>query len=237
MMPGMGSGGGPGGMGGMPGAAGMSGSRDMDMLGGGMGAAGYAPAAPEQPADGRKNAGVADQPLQAQNGVTGQTVAGASAAAAGSQLVPLDAEGKPQTEAAGQTLGDVTVESVPDLSTVILRGSRPDVSRVAAQVAKYWALQGLRGLSIQIDQSDARQVGDGSDDRTQAALEFRSLGTDPELDITVYQQSRMTWLAWTAVLVILVAGLMQTHARCARACAGSFCSLCWPVDCRSSAAR
>ena len=127
-------------------------------------------------------------------------------------LSRLDAEGKPQTEAAGQMLGDVKVESVPELGTVILRGSRPDVSRVAAQVAKYWALQGLRGLSIQIDQSDARQVGDGSDDRTQAALEFRSLGTDPELDITVYQQSRMTWLAWTVVLVILVAGLMQTHA-------------------------
>ncbi len=47
---------------------------------------------------------------------------------------------------------------------------------------------------------------------TGAALTFQSLGTDPQLDITVYQQHRMTWLAWAVALIIVVIGLMKTHA-------------------------
>ncbi len=69
-------------------------------------------------------------------------------------------------------------------------------------IDKYWALQGLRGLAIQID-------------RRGQELTFRSLGADPELDITVFQQSRMQWLALAAGALVLVAGLLLTRRRVA----------------------
>ncbi len=68
------------------------------------------------------------------------------------------------------------------------------------RIGKYWALQGLRGLRIRIDQS-----GD--------ALAFRSLGTDPVLDVTVYHQSRMDWLAFAIAMAVLVCGLLLSRSR------------------------
>ncbi len=80
------------------------------------------------------------------------------------------------------------------------------------QLAKYWALQGLRGVSIQLDQSSALGARSGAQDRPPGQLTFRSLGSDPELDITVYDQGRIRWLAWAVVLAILTAGLLKARA-------------------------
>ena len=85
-------------------------------------------------------------------------------------------------------------------------------SAAASKLAKYWALQGLRGLSIEIDQSRVGSDTSRPGAETSEALTFQSLGTDPELDITVYQQHRMTWLAWAVALFIVVVGLLRAHA-------------------------
>ncbi len=65
-------------------------------------------------------------------------------------------------------------------------------------IGKYWALQGLRGLEIRLDESGEK-------------LAFQSLGTDPLLDITVFQQNRMNSLATAVALGILVWGLLLSR--------------------------
>jgi hypothetical protein len=75
----------------------------------------------------------------------------------------------------------------------------PDSSRKGTKLGKHWALQGLRGLQIQIDPS--------SPDVT-----FRSLGAEPLLQMTIFHQDRMTWLAWAVALVVLGVGLLMTRS-------------------------
>ena len=70
---------------------------------------------------------------------------------------------------------------------------------VAPSLGKYWALQGLSGLSIKIDESGE-------------SVAFHSLGNQPELDVTVFQQNRMEWFAWAVALAIVVAGLLMANA-------------------------
>lgn len=81
-----------------------------------------------------------------------------------------------------------------------------------SKMARYWALQGLSGLSIEIDRSQVRTDSNDSTASTDQPVTFQSLGNNPELDITVYQQYRMTWLGWAVALAIIVVGLYRTHA-------------------------
>ncbi len=80
--------------------------------------------------------------------------------------------------------------------------SSTSMPRPDPKIGKYWALQGLRGLAITLDRSGEE-------------LTFRSLGTDPLLDVTVFQKSRMNTLALAVALVIIVFGLLLTHRRVA----------------------
>ena len=59
---------------------------------------------------------------------------------------------------------------------------------------KIWALQGVRGLRIQIED-------------TGAGVTFRSLGETPRLQATVFDSRRMDWLAWAAALAVIAVGL------------------------------
>ncbi|MHB8953982.1 MAG: hypothetical protein ACYC4U_13515 [Pirellulaceae bacterium] len=196
-MPGMGSGGmsgGMGGAGGMPGAG---------MMGPGMGMA--QPAQPPPTAN-FDPFGAGLPPSDPAAAVPSQR-----SRRAGELLAPLTSPSAATEQLQRRTSGvdreesqDQTVQSLAEPGAVA-------ASAAASKLAKYWALQGLRGLSIEIDQSQvgsaAHQLEPGSE-----PLTFQSLGADPELDITVYQQPRMTALAWAVALFIVVIGLLRTHA-------------------------
>ena len=80
-------------------------------------------------------------------------------------------------------------------------GVETTAASTAAPVTKLgqlWALQGLSGVSIEIDESGESVL-------------FQSLGADPLLDVTVLQQHRMDWLAWATALAIVVAGLLMVR--------------------------
>ncbi len=84
----------------------------------------------------------------------------------------------------------------PTVTGIVVAGE----STADPMIGKYWALQGLRGLEIRIDESGEK-------------LAFQSLGTDPLLDITVFQQSRMNWLAAAVALAIVVWGLLLSRSK------------------------
>ncbi len=63
------------------------------------------------------------------------------------------------------------------------------------KAGKYWALQGLRSLNINLDESGNEVV-------------FRSLGADPTLDVRVFHQGRMQWFAWAVAALVLMLGLL-----------------------------
>ncbi len=129
---------------------------------------------------------------------------------AGTQMRPLD--GTPPAAQAAVAAGDDALAAIQQRvplaggTTAVLSDGTSNTmqleDQIAPMVGKYWALQGLRGLEIQIDAS-----GEG--------LAFQSLGTDPELDITVFQQSRVKWLAIAAALAVLVAGILLSRSRLA----------------------
>ncbi|MFO7906615.1 MAG: hypothetical protein R6U98_28420 [Pirellulaceae bacterium] len=75
---------------------------------------------------------------------------------------------------------------------------QPDI-----KTGKYWALQGLRGLPITIDRPDQEIGWLMGEERT-----FRSLGSEPLLDITVFRNTRMQWLALSVALAVVVWGLL-----------------------------
>jgi hypothetical protein len=87
-----------------------------------------------------------------------------------------------------------------DLATAQTATDRRGSGRDPA-IGKYWALQGLRGLAIRIDH------------RSSDELTFRSLGTEPLLDIVVFQKSRMNWLALSVAILIIAAGLVLAKSR------------------------
>lgn len=72
----------------------------------------------------------------------------------------------------------------------------------AAQPAKarqgYWALEGVRSLKVDL-------VADGDQ------VTFASLGSDPELQVTVVHEDRLGWLATGLALVVLLYGLTLTR--------------------------
>lgn len=81
--------------------------------------------------------------------------------------------------------------------------SPPGPQAGKSQAGKYWALQGLRGLAITIDRSPIKDGWSLGEERT-----FRSLGTEPVLDITVFRNTRMEWLALGVAAAILCWGLI-----------------------------
>ncbi len=122
-------------------------------------------------------------------GVTGSISSRPAAASpSGAMNLPQRQQGRPATQFRAEVRGvSLSDGSVTSINTVI---------------GKYWALQGVRGLAISLDQSDK-------------GLTFRSLGTDPVLDVTVFHKSRMNWLALAVALAIIVFGLLMAHRRVA----------------------
>lgn len=196
---GMMGGGGMGGMGGMPGQPSVPGMPGMGMPGSPTGAAG--PASPlggrdpgsglareGQPADLDRD-GLADAAPAPDS--HDMTVNGAFDPYSSS--TPARRPGKPSSTPAGGELAEIPA---------------PDASQW-----KYWALQGLRGVTIQIDDSSPlAEVAAAGDPSRGELVTFESLGAEPTLDITVFDQTRMTWLAWGVGLALIVVGLAMTRA-------------------------
>ncbi|MHB8970989.1 MAG: hypothetical protein ACYC3X_11240 [Pirellulaceae bacterium] len=214
MMPGMG---GMGGAGGTTDSDGMMGAGGMPGSGSGMGMAGPGAGAPAQPPTNANTNGNVNLWSASRPAATTAEAAGQTPQAAGGPQLSLDSQGGSQT-AADFEGHNVEGARVADDRLPVLLPAKPaepgadSGSAGASKLAKYWALQGLRGLSIEIDQSQVGSTTSRPGAETNAALTFRSLGNDPELDITVYQQHRMTWLAWAVALFIVVVGLLRAHA-------------------------
>lgn len=86
---------------------------------------------------------------------------------------------------------------------VVTNPDPPEMVRIAegspgyGRGNSYWALEGLSSLKI-----DLQTEGDPSQ-----AIEFTSLGVDPELDVTLVNRARVDMLAWGVAAAILLAGL------------------------------
>lgn len=107
--------------------------------------------------------------------------------------------GQPSPGQSGPPMGQ---ESPPRTSGTA-EDPATDSDSAESETGKYWALQGLRGLPITIDrpsQEIGRLMGE---ERT-----FRSLGSEPLLDITVFRDSRMRWLALSVALAVVAWGLL-----------------------------
>jgi hypothetical protein len=67
------------------------------------------------------------------------------------------------------------------------------------QLGKYWALEGVRSLQIELQQQAAGEQ-----------VEFQSLGVDPRLNATLVDERRLDSLAWGVALLIGLAGFVLT---------------------------
>jgi hypothetical protein len=127
------------------------------------------------------------------------------------------ANGPAGRPAAGEMFGDISPDSerlmddreadVPQerAGEVAAIGSQPqDQAEFAEDESKrklgsLWALQGLRGLTIQIEAADS-------------AIQFRSLGADPTLQLTLFDQQRMAWLSWAVAAIVMLGGLLLVRS-------------------------
>lgn len=189
--PGMGG----GGMGGMPGQPGTDkgGSQlgmGMGMSGGGYGA-GFGSQSGEEGAYGGYEGG--EQTLRYGQGGQirpGRQDANANGDTQGGRFSLGQRRRRSEISGPAVAQGAMPADAAPQQGVPATPTTQADVA-----VGKYWALQGLRGLAIKID-------------RTGDEITFRSLGSEPLLDITVFQESRMNWLALSAALTVLVLGLL-----------------------------
>jgi hypothetical protein len=107
-------------------------------------------------------------------------------------------------------------DALPQAATTASPPTTAEPEPAQGKLTRYWALQGLRGLSIDLDPSSSLSGTATLAAGAPGPLTFRSLGADPQLDIGIYDRSRMSWLAWAVALIILVVGLLQTRAKVSR---------------------
>lgn len=205
-----------GAMGGYPGSGGVPGSAGptsgMGGMGGGMGAMGggrpggsmmpngqAVPPGSELVMDGANRGAMPSdgQPALQQSGAPSQPADASSFQAAHGGEVPA-------RDANNQRFGSLDITE----GMVAGKPAAPQPTTASSKLARYWALQGLSGLSIKIDQSKVSSTSDAGNE----PVTFVSLGNDPQLDITVYQQTRMSWLSGAVALIIIVTGLWRTHS-------------------------
>ncbi len=116
----------------------------------------------------------------------------APAAEAMAQTEPSDAPGQPLPPSGGERVEFERMQIEEALSEQVVRGD------------KYWALQGVRSLQIELDRSGR-----------QTQVIFQSMGVRPQLRATLIQADRLTFLSWALALVTAVWGITQTN-RCIR---------------------
>jgi hypothetical protein len=107
---------------------------------------------------------------------------------------------RPPTEVAGEPAAPAEAEPPPPTD----QPAQPPVTRApedeagrAVREGKYWALEGIRSLKI-----DLQRAGE--------EIDFQSLGVQPRLAVTIANGRRVDLVAWAVALAVLAFGVLLT---------------------------
>lgn len=120
----------------------------------------------------------------------------------GQNLVPQQGAQVQNNRLAGEPASSPNQEALAQIQQQGTAGPGSNEPQSADPIAlarqRYWALQGLRSLKIDLSESGE-------------ALTFRSLGADPTLSATLFDAKRFHWLAIAAGLIVGFIGFLLTR--------------------------
>ncbi len=133
------------------------------------------------------------------SGMGGMGMGGAGMEGGADPFGDANAAFDPQSVIKGESASDDLSGRLPAMEGAA--DSKPGNPQATAK-ANIWAMEGVRSLSISLDNQIAG-----------LAYSFNSLGLDPGARVTIVHQTRLNWLAIAVGLVIFAAGLVFVPAR------------------------
>ncbi len=112
----------------------------------------------------------------------------------------MPAQDAPRDEPQGQPQAETPIGQPGPPQGAVVDGTSDTAVKQEGKTAKFWALEGVRSLRI-----DLQQIEDGD------TVTFQSLGVRPMLGVTLVNENQIESLAWGVASLIFVIGLLLTR--------------------------